>query len=52
LEKEKIELENQSKEYFGQIEKLTSNYVNIILINNTGRLSITLTLISSKHLKL
>jgi len=35
LEKEKIELENQSKEHFGQIEKLTSNYVNI-LINNTG----------------
>lgn len=28
LEKEKFELENQSKEYFKQIEKLTSNYVN------------------------
>ncbi|KAL5233349.1 hypothetical protein ACI65C_000759 [Semiaphis heraclei] len=27
LEKDKIELENQSKEHFGQIEKLTSNYM-------------------------
>lgn len=33
LEKEKNELENQSKEHFSQIEKLTANYVNI-LINN------------------
>lgn len=29
LEKEKMDLENQSKEHFKQIEKLTSNYVNI-----------------------
>lgn len=30
LEKEKNDLENQSKEHFKQIEKLTANYVNNI----------------------
>lgn len=29
MEKEKYELENQNKEYFKQIKKLTSNYVSI-----------------------
>jgi len=33
LKKEKIGLENQSKEHFDQIEKLTANYVNILTNN-------------------
>jgi len=36
LEKEKNELENQSKEYFGQIEKLTANYVSILIIKSSS----------------
>lgn len=32
LKNEKFELENQSKEHFKQIEKLTANYVSIKFI--------------------